>query len=108
MTAQGSLDLNFKIAVDKAGQSEATSATLTAVAALISTGVKGGSASLNADTETTITFASAFSSTSYSLVWSAYDATGNPVAVKITTRSTGNFKATAAAVCTFNYLAVAI
>jgi len=107
LTPVASLDANFKVAVDKTGESEVGSATLQQLADLISA-VRRGSQSVTVDTEATVTFASAFASLTYALMVKCYDSNGNEVSVKITDRGLSSFKATPAANGTLNYLAIAI
>lgn len=107
LTPVASLDVNFKVAVDKTGESEVGCVTVQQIVDLVA-GIRRGSQALTVDTETAVTFASAFSAATYSLIVNALDTDGNTVTVSVTDRTTTGFNATAAANCTLNYLAVAI
>lgn len=107
LTPQLSLDTAFRIAVDKAGQTEATSVALSELTSVAS-GVKVGSASLLADDVESITFSSPFVALTYVLITQAVDGDGNPVAVNVTSRGLSAFKVLAAADCTLEYIAAAI
>ena len=98
------LDTSFLVAADKSGETEAGSATVEQLIALIS-GVRAGKPAITVGVQTAITFSTPFSSTAYALIPYCYDGDGDMVAVTIEDLTTAGFNVTASASGTFHYLA---
>jgi len=105
LDALGVLTDSHQLGVDKSGLTEAKKITLVQLMQYL--GVRAGTESLTQGVGATVTFPYPFNDTYYSLVVNGYDANGNDVVVKVTSRVASSFVATSAADCTLNYLAFA-